>query len=340
MSTHPITIKEICELINASVPNEVADKVITGMGSLENATEDEITFVQQSYRSQMAEASKAGAVIVSKGSKASHPVLIEVDDVLSSVLKLMAHFYPEPERTSFQHPSAVIADGVKVGKETYIGAAVVIEKGSVIGDRVRIESGTFIGEDCVVGDGSWLSPGVKVLDRSELGQRVRIHSGTVLGADGFRFELVDGRLKKIPQVGKVVLEDDVEIGANVAVDRAFLDETRIGARTKIDNLVQIAHNVVIGSDCVIVSQVGIAGSVKIGRGVMIGGKTGVRDHLKIGDGAKIAGSSIVARDVKPGEELIGNPAVDAKTYARVNSFYRHFNKYWKKLRELVDEDEK
>ncbi len=146
-------------------------------------------------------------------------------------------------------------------------------------------------------------------------------------------------LVKVPQVGVVVIEDDVEIGANTTIDRASLAETRIGARTKIDNQVHIGHNVVIGTDCVIVAQVGIAGSVKIGRGVMIGGKAGIKDHITIGDGVRIAGNSGVQNNLPPGAEVMGFPAIPIKKYARFSNFYRQFDDHWKKLKTVLDDIE-
>jgi UDP-3-O-[3-hydroxymyristoyl] glucosamine N-acyltransferase len=217
------------------------------------------------------------------------------------------------ERARVKHPrgistQAAIDPTVKLGAGVAIGPFAVIENGAVIGDGTVIYSGCFIGANSKVGKNSILYPNVVIREEITVGDRAIIHSGTVLGSDGYGFATIEGKHQKIPQIGRVVVEDDVEIGANVTVDRATTGETRIGAGTKIDNLVHIAHNVRIGRDCLIVAQVGISGSTTIGNRVTLAGQVGVVGHVHIGDGAIITAQSGIMNDVAPGEVLFGSPA--------------------------------
>lgn len=206
------------------------------------------------------------------------------------------------------HPTAILGEGVVLGDDVTVMARAVIGTGSRIGSRAVIYPNVTIGDRVCVGEGSVLFPSVTLYDGVEVGCRVRIHSGTVIGSDGFGYEW-DGQLhRKIPHVGSVRIGDDVEIGANVAVDRATTGWTEIGPGSKIDNLVQIAHNVQIGPNCLIVAQAGLAGSSRIGSGVVIGGQSALRDHVEVGDGAQLAGKSGVWSDLSPGGRYSGNPA--------------------------------
>jgi UDP-3-O-[3-hydroxymyristoyl] glucosamine N-acyltransferase len=257
-----------------------------------------------------------------------------------AVIRIIEHFHPtRPARVGI-HPTAVVDATATIGEGTEIGPKVVIEAGARVGARTRIEAGCFIGEGVEIGEDCWLSPNVTVLTGSHLGRRVRVYPGAVIGADGFRFEVLGGRLRKIPQVGRVVIEDDVEIGANATIDRAFLTETRIGARTKMDNAVHIAHNVEVGSDCILVAQVAIAGSTKVGRGVQVGGAAVMKDHITVGDGARIGGRAGVQSNLPPRAQVMGTPALDVKDYARFMHFYKNFGEYWDRLRAMLDDFEK
>lgn len=309
------------------------------MATLAKAQPDQVSFVQKDRFASEAGNTKAGLLIADRSAELSHPAIARVDNVMVAVVKALNFLSPEPVPESFIHPSAVVAESASLGENVYIGPNAVIDDQVTIGSGSRIEASCYLGSGVSVGDDCRLFANVTLLEGTQVGNRVRIHSGAVLGADGFRYELLEGRLQKIPQVGIVVVEDDVEIGANTTIDRAFLEETRIGARTKIDNLVQIGHNVVIGSDCVLVSQVGIAGSVKLGRGVMMGGKSGIKDHLTIGNGVRIGGHSAVQNNLPDGAEVLGVPAVGVKHFARYLRFYKDFPKHWEKLKALLDEKE-
>src|SRR5690606_30541371 len=203
----------------------------------------------------------------------------------------------------------------------------------------RIGAHAIIGDDTVIGSHAILHPRVTIADRCVVGDRVILHSGVVIGSDGFRYEVIDRMPTKIPQVGIVVIDEDVEIGANTTIDRASFSQTRIGARTKIDNLVQIGHNCEIGSDCLIVAQVGIAGSVKIGRGVLLAGQVGVGDNLTIGDGARLGARSGVHRNVPAGVDLAGAPAMDSRLFFRVASVMKRMPDLYERLKPILREYE-
>ncbi|MCH7505551.1 UDP-3-O-(3-hydroxymyristoyl)glucosamine N-acyltransferase, partial [PVC group bacterium] len=207
------------------------------------------------------------------------------------------------------HPKAHMGNNVRTGRDVSIGPLAVVEDGAELGDRVTIYPGVYIGPRARIGDDTILYANVTVADGVRIGKRVIVHSGTVIGSDGFGFASHEGRHYKIPQVGSVVVEDDVEIGANVAIDRGALGDTRIGRGTKIDNLVQIAHNVRIGENGLLISQVGISGSVEIGKNVTLAGQTGVAGHLKIGDKVIAGGRAGIAKDVSPGQVVSGAPAI-------------------------------
>lgn len=329
---HSYSVRELCERMGTEAPAAIADRRIEGIATLENARENHVSFVQKEKYVPLAEKSAAGLLIVPRHLPVNHPNAVSVDHVMKRLLVLLGLYHPEPTHRAFVHHAAFVDPSAEVGQNVYLGAGVIVGPGARIGPGCRIEEFCVIGAETTIGENCWFSPRVTVQERCRIGRRVRLHPGVVIGADGFRFELIDGRPVKIPQVGTVVLEDDVEVGANTTIDRAFLEETRVGARTKIDNLVHIAHNVTIGSDCIIVAQVGIAGSARIGRGVMIGGQAGIKDHLRIGDGSRVAGHSAVQQNLPPGSEVIGFPATDLRNYARFSMFLRNFEKYWKHLR--------
>jgi UDP-3-O-[3-hydroxymyristoyl] glucosamine N-acyltransferase len=207
------------------------------------------------------------------------------------------------------HPSASVASGTHIAATATIGPLCVVEAGAVIGERAHLQAQVFVGRNAQIGDDCWLMPGVVVATECVLGQRVRLQAGVVIGSDGFGYEFAQGRHEKVPQVGDVRLGDDVEVGANSALDRARFSRTEIGEGTKIDNLVQIAHNVVIGKHCLICAQVGISGSTTLGDYVVLGGQAGIAGHLSVGQGAKAGGRAAITADVPAGTFVNGNPAI-------------------------------
>ena len=340
-SVAPLPVKELCALLGVEAPASLDGVAITGVATLEKAKAGDLSFVTKEKFFRQAATSEATVLLVPRDFPADaggrH---IAVDNVMLSLISVLEHVHPAPARTSFQHPTAVVASDANIGEGVCFGPGGVLEEGVTIGAGTRIEANSFVGAGSTIGGDCWLSPSVTILFGTRIGSRVRIHSGSVLGADGFRFEFLAGRLRKIPQVGIVVIEDDVEIGANCTIDRAFLEETRVGARTKMDNNVHIGHNVVVGSDCVLVAQVGIGGSTRIGRGVMIGGGASLKDHITVGDGVRIGGRSAVQGDLAPGAQVIGTPAIDVKAYARFSTFYRNFGETWPKVRQMLADHER
>lgn len=232
------------------------------------------------------------------------------------------------------HPQAVIDSTARVAKDANIGPFVVIEAGAIVGAGSILYSGTFVGQNVEIGEKCLIYPNVVLREDTVVGARAIIHAGTVLGADGYGFATQEGKHHKIPQIGRVVVEDDVEIGANVTVDRATTGETRIGAGTKIDNLVHIAHNVQIGQNCLIVAQVGISGSTKVGNRVTLAGQVGVVGHLTIGDGAIITAQSGIMSNVEPGAILFGSPARPHKQAMKLQAIFGKLDEMYDTVRQL------
>jgi UDP-3-O-[3-hydroxymyristoyl] glucosamine N-acyltransferase len=229
---------------------------------------------------------------------------------------------------------------VSLGAEVSIGPYVVIENDVAVGDRTRIGAQCFVGRGARIGADTLVHPRVTLLAGCELGARVIVHPGVVIGADGFKYEMIDGQLTKIPQIGRVVVEDDVEIGANSCIDRASFTETRIGRGTKIDNLVQLAHNVRVGAGSVIVAQAGVAGSTRLGEQVFLAGQVGLVDNIEIGDRAKIGAQAGVKNDVPADVYYLGSPAIPARDFMRINADLQKLGEMRKRLHELEKEVER
>jgi UDP-3-O-[3-hydroxymyristoyl] glucosamine N-acyltransferase len=279
-------------------------------------------------------AGKAAAFLTPKGLRVPGRPCLLVPDVWKAVFAVLDLFWPEEAAVRGVHPTAVVDPRAEVGANVSIGALTVIEAGARIGDNVEIGAQCFVGRDARIGEDSLLHPGVRVLERVEVGKRVILHSGVVLGADGYGYKFLDGTLKKLPQVGTVVLEDDVEVGANACIDRATFGETRIGASTKIDNLVQIAHNCRVGRLCSFAAQVGLAGSVRVGDMTMFYGQVGVAENLRIGSGVQILAQSGVKNDVPDGGRFFGSPAGPLNEAARLLAAQRQLPQVLKRLRAL------
>lgn len=327
-----LSIKEICEALNVAAPLGQETIEITAMANLDLAVENQITFVDRDSFVEQAEASPASLILSKKGLNVKNPAAVEVEDLWGAVAAVLNLLHPGPVARSFVHRTAVVAKSASLGEDVYIGPNVVVGEYSSIGARTRLDGNCFLGDNVLIGEDCRLFPQVTLLDQTELGNRVVLHTGVSIGSDGFRYEASPRGAIKIPQVGKVVIEDDVEIGANSTVDCAFLHETRIGARTKLDNLVHLGHNVQVGTDCIIVAQVGVGGSTEIGAGTMIGGQTGINQHVKIGPQCRIAGQSGVHKDLPAGSRVIGTPVVDEKTFALYTIFMKDFRKHWKLIK--------
>lgn len=329
------SLNTIAEKIGASL-HGAGNVVISGAAEISKATPSDITFLANPrYKSQLASC-RAGAVIIdSKTDVVPEIPYLLVEDAYFAFLQtfLMLHPQENPMRPGI-HPSAVIDESANIGRNTAIGANVYIGANVSVGDRSQIFPNCVILDNCRVGEDCRLYPGVTVRENCEIGNRVILHNGVVIGSDGFGFAPHQGKMHKIPQVGRVVIKDDVEIGANSTIDRATLGETVIESGVKLDNLVHIAHNVVVGEHTVMAAQTGISGSTRIGRNVMIGGQVGVVGHISIGDRAQIGAQSGVAKSVPEGEVFFGYPARPIRKTMRIDACLNNLPELVKRVRAL------
>lgn len=301
------TLGELAAALRATLEGDPV-RVVTGVAPLDTAGPDDISFLTDPRYGDVARRSRAGAFLVGPTVSGLPGPMLRTEAPQQALIDLLALFHPAPATTPGIAASAIVARDARVDATASVGPLAVVESGAVVGAGVRIHAFAFVGGGAEIGADSVLHPRVVVCAGVKLGRRVIVHPGAVIGADGFGYAF-DGRVhRKIPQVGGVVIEDDVEIGANTTIDRATLGQTIIRRGTKIDNLVQIAHNVEVGEHSIIVAQVGISGSSRIGRNVVLAGQVGVGDHLTVGDRAIVLGQSGIARNVESGEKLFGTPA--------------------------------
>lgn len=330
-----LSLAELARRIGAEAPDPaVADLTVTGLSDLAEAAATELAFITGAKYMDKALASKAGAFLVPPGLCVEGRPCLTVADVWRSVFAILDIFNPDETTPAGIHPSAVVDPTAEIGANVSIGPLAVIEKGAQIGDNTEIGAQCFIGRNVVIGADSLLHPGVRVLERVEIGARVILHCGVVLGADGFGYKFMDGKIRKLPQVGTVILEDDVEVGANACIDRATFGETRIGAGTKIDNLVQVAHNCKIGPMCVLASQVGLSGSVRTGTGCIFWGQVGLADQLTVGNGVQVFAQSGVKDNIPDGAQFFGYPAGPMGEQARLLAAQKQLPDILKRLRSL------
>ena len=284
------------------------DVLLTNVAPISRAGATDVTFAESAKSCEEAFASAAGVVLVRRCAPTSTKTLIRVENCREAFAMAMTIFHAPKQYGAGIDPSARIAPDVRVGKGAFIGPNVVLGAGVQVGDRTTILANCVIGDGVSVGDDCMLHPNITLYSNVKVGNRVIMHSGTVIGSDGFGYARKASGIAKIPQIGGVVIEDDVEIGANSSIDRATMNVTIIGSGTKIDNQVQIAHNVVIGRNCLIAGKTGISGSVRLGDGVTLGGAVGVVDHVEIGANAVVGAMSLVTKDVPPGQVVWGLPA--------------------------------
>lgn len=303
------TVAQIAELLGGKVIGD-GGKVISGVAPADKATSNDLAFADQEIYLKEAEARKAGVIVVGPATAQSTCTLIQVPNPRVAFAKILAFAFPEKRPAPGIHPTSVIAKSAELGKNVHVGPYVVIEAGAKIADGAVIGAGSYIGENVAIGVGSVLDPSVVVYARTMIGRNVQIHSGTVLGGDGFGYADDGEKRVKIPQIGNVIIEDDVEIGNNVCVDRATLGSTIIKRGTKVDNLVQIAHNDIVGENVLLCAQVGISGSSVIGKNVVLAGQVGIGDHAQVGDYTIIAAQSGVPTKKKVPEKQVwfGTPA--------------------------------
>lgn len=310
-----LTTAELAKQVAGEVLGD-ATAALTGFAMADKAKPGDVTFAENAEYFAAAEASPATAIIAGKDFSSATKVVIRVANPRLASMKALTLFFPEPKFAAGIHPSAVIAKSAQVDATVHIGPHCVIGERVKIGANAVLQAGNFINDDVTIGDDTNLFPNVTIYPRTQIGKRVRLHAGVVIGADGFGYVFDAGTHCKVPQIGNVVIGDDVEIGANTTVDRAALGSTIIGRGTKIDNLVQIGHNVELGDGCIICAQVGIAGSAKLGKFTVLGGQVGIAGHLKIGNQVKIGSKSGVMHDIPDGEQWLGIPAQPDKQAKR------------------------
>ena len=313
------TAAQIAALAGGTIEGD-GNVVISSFAKIEEGQPGAISFLANPKYTHYIYDTRSSAVLVSDTFVAEKPLnctLIRVADPYATVASLMemAAKMMQPNPTGIEQP-CFIAESVEIPDDAYVGAFAYIGKGAHIGNGAKIYPQAYVGENVTVGNGSILYSGVKVYHNCKIGDRCILHSGAVVGADGFGFAPVDGHYNKIPQMGNVVIADDVEIGANTTVDRATMGSTRVGKGTKLDNLIQIGHNVQIGENTVSSAQTGIAGTSKVGRNCFLAGQVGIADHITVGDFVKIGSKSGIDRDIPSGQVRFGSPALNGREYYR------------------------
>jgi UDP-3-O-[3-hydroxymyristoyl] glucosamine N-acyltransferase len=335
-----LTAATIAELTGGAVRGD-ADASITSVASLDRARSGQLSFCASARYAPQLAATEASVVLVAPevaDASTRAPARIVVNQPHDAMVSLLPRLYRTPARSAGVHPTAVIGRGARIGAEPAIGPHVHVGEGAVIGDRVTLDANCVVGAGVPIGDDTHLYPGVIVYAGAEIGSRVTLHGNVVVGSDGFGYVYKEGRHQKIPHVGRCLIENDVEVGSGTTIDRGSIDDTIIGAGTKIDNLVMIAHNVRIGRLCLIAAQAGIAGSARIEDGVVIGGQVGMQGHHTIGKGAKIGGQSGVFGDVPPGETWSGYPARPHREALRAQAALFKLSSMMKHLDRLLGRD--
>jgi UDP-3-O-[3-hydroxymyristoyl] glucosamine N-acyltransferase len=329
---------QIALIINGKVEGN-ANAAVESFGKIEEAKENQLAFLANPKYEDYLYSTKASVVIINDALELKQPVsttLIRVTDAYTAFAILLAKYQEmmQQQLTGIQQPSYIAAT-VSYGQNVFIGAFAYIGEKVKIGNNSKIFPNAFIGDNVTIGDNNIIHPGVKIYHDCAIGNRVTIHAGSVIGSDGFGFApLADGSFKKIPQIGNVVIEDDVEIGANTTIDRATMGSTIIKSGAKLDNLIQIGHNAEIGNSTVIAAQAGVSGSTKIGKGVMIGGQAGIVGHIQLGDGAKVNAQSGVSKSVEAGKAVTGSPAYDYTSALRSQAINRKLPELEKRVKEL------
>ncbi len=330
---------QIAAIIGGKVEGD-ENVTVTSFGKIEEAAGNQLTFLANPKYEEFLYTTQASIVIVNDNQEIKHAVqatLIKVPDAYLAFATLLDKYQQlqQKELVGIQQP--VYQDvSAKVGQEVFIGAFSYIGENAIIGNQVKIYPQAFIGNNVTIGDNTIIHPGVKIYHHCVIGSNVVIHAGSVIGSDGFGFApQTNGTYKKVPQIGNVVIEDGVEIGANVTIDRATIGSTVIKAGAKLDNLVQIAHNVEVGANTVIAAQAGVSGSTKIGNNVMIGGQAGIVGHIQIADGSKINAQSGVSKSIKKNNAAVtGSPAADFTAALRTQASIKNIPELEKRIRDL------
>jgi UDP-3-O-[3-hydroxymyristoyl] glucosamine N-acyltransferase len=332
-----LKLSELAALVGGQFAFRLSpEPLIRGAVAIAEAGEGDVTFFSNPKYLPALKACSATAVLVPVGfAEEITPIAIQVENPSIAFAQLLEKFAPEPVTfTPGVHPTAFVGDRVEIGEGASIQPHAVIEAGARIGAGTIIGAGSYIGHDAQIGAGCRLAAHVSIGASCTLGERVILHSGVVVGSDGFGFEFAEGRHLKIPQIGIVQIDSDVEIGANTTIDRARFGRTWIGEGTKIDNLVQIAHNVVIGKHCIVCAQVGISGSTVIGDYVTIAGQAAFVGHIRVGDRATIGARSGVSKDIPAGEVVWGTPAMPMREAKEQLAHTRRLGKLYERVRDL------
>jgi UDP-3-O-[3-hydroxymyristoyl] glucosamine N-acyltransferase len=333
---------QIALLINGKTEGD-ANITVGSFGKIEEAGAGQLAFLANPKYEEHLYTTKASVIIINESLELKQPVkatLIRVADAYSAFASLLTKYQEieSQQLAGIQEPS-YIASSAKLGEKVFVGAFAYLAEGVIVGNNVKIHPQVYLGKNVRVGDNTVLHPGVKIYHDCVIGKNVTIHAGTVIGGDGFGFApQADGTFKKVPQIGNVEIEDFVEIGSNATIDRATMGSTIIRNGAKLDNLIQIAHNVEVGHHTVIAAQAGISGSTKIGSGVMIGGQAGLVGHLQIADGARINAQSGVTKSIKsPGGAVTGTPAFEYTSSLRSQALTRSLPEMEKRLKELEEQ---
>ena len=334
------TAEELSGIVEPLSYRGSTSAIVTGIAALSAAAPGDLSFLgNRKYKGEVAR-SRASIVLVPPefdGAPAEDQLFLVVANPSAALARVCARIeqalWPRPEPGI--HPSAVVAPDAQVAASATVGPLCVVEAGAVIGERAHLQAQVFVGRDVRIGADCWLMAGARVATGSELRERVRLQPGVVIGSDGFGYEFVDERHVKVPQVGSVLIEPDVEVGANSTIERARFSRTIIGEGTKIDNLVQIAHNVVIGRHCLLCALVGVSGSAIIEDFVILGGQAGVGGHIRIGRGARIGGQAGISSDAEPGAYLNGTPAIPYLLERRVAVLQRRLPELFRQVETLT-----
>ncbi len=331
-----ITAEQIAAVLEGEIIGNPLEEVKT-LAKIEEGTKGSISFLANPKYEHFIYTTEASVVIVNKSFEPDQTVratLIKVDDAYTSFSKLLEYYNQVKLMKSGIEQPSVISDGVEYGDDLYLGSFCYVGKNTKIGNNVKIYPNTFIGDNVIIGNNTVLFSGVRIYSETEIGENCTIHAGTIIGSDGFGFAPnTDGTYNKVPQIGNVIIEDNVEIGAGTTIDRATLGSTIIRKGVKLDNQIQIAHNVEIGENTVIAAQSGIAGSTKVGKNCMIGGQVGIVGHLVIGDYVKIQAQSGVTKNIESNKAVQGTPALGYTEFLKSYSHFRNFSK-------IVDDLEK
>ncbi|MEK7668373.1 MAG: UDP-3-O-(3-hydroxymyristoyl)glucosamine N-acyltransferase [Gemmatimonadota bacterium] len=336
----PLTAAEAAVLVGGVLIGDGAVP-LCGVAPLDRAGPEDLSFLAHGRYLPAFQASKAGAVLVKAEDQGAQPgpaTRIVVGDPHAAMLRVVSRLYPVPPRVTGIHPSAVVEPGVTLGADVALGPHAVVGAGATLGDRVTVLAGSVVGAGVSVGDDTTLHPGVVLYPGAQVGARVVLHAGVRVGVDGFGYVQGPAGHQKIPHVGRCIIGDDVEVGANTTIDRGSVDDTVVGPGTKIDNLVHIAHNCRIGARCLVMGQVGIAGSTRVEDDVILAGQVGLAGHLTVGRGARIAAQSGVMADVPAGATYFGSPARAHREAMRAVAVLYRLAKIADPLEGLVERD--